>query len=63
MELGDLLLETDAPYLPGADGSTGSPLLVKDLAEKIANLHNVSTEEVARITTDNAKKLYKIKEL
>ncbi|XP_063399041.1 uncharacterized metal-dependent hydrolase YabD-like [Mytilus trossulus] len=63
MELRDLLLETDAPYLPGADGSTGSPLLVKDLAEKIANPHNVSTEEVARITTDNAKKLYKIKEL
>lgn len=57
-----LLLETDAPFLPpeGFRGKRNEPLYVKYLAEAVANIKGISTEEVAGVTTDNAKQFFKI---
>ena len=55
-----LLLETDAPFLAPQvfRGKRNEPSYVKYLAEEIAKIKGLSFEEVARITTDNAKKLF-----
>lgn len=55
-----LLLETDAPYLApqGLRGKRNEPANVKFLAEEIARIKQISIEEVAAITTDNARKFF-----
>ena len=55
-----LLLETDAPFLAPQifRGRRNEPVYVKYLAEEIARLKNLSFDEVSRITTDNAKRLF-----
>jgi TatD DNase family protein len=57
-----LLLETDAPFLPpeGLRGRRNEPAYVKYLAEELARLKGVNLKEVARITTDNACKLFRL---
>jgi TatD DNase family protein len=57
-----LLLETDTPYLPPMPyrGKRNEPSYVKNTAEKIAELKGISIEELGKITTDNARKLYGI---
>ena len=57
-----ILLETDCPYLTPVPtrGKRNEPLFVKYVAEKIANLKNLSVDEVAEITTQNAKALFKL---
>jgi TatD DNase family protein len=57
-----ILLETDAPYLapPPFRGKRNEPLYVKYVAEKIAEIKNEPIEKVDEITTQNAKKLFKI---
>lgn len=57
-----LLLETDAPYLTPIPfrGKRNEPAHVRFVAEKIAELHNVSVEEVARQTTQNARTLFNL---
>lgn len=57
-----LLIETDCPYLAphpyrGKRNETGYVHLV---AEKIAELRGVTVEEIARITSENAKRLFDI---
>lgn len=54
-----ILVETDAPYLAPEPhrGKRNEPAYVKFIAEKIAELKGVSFEEVAEVTTKNAKKL------
>ena len=56
-----LLLETDAPFLaPQAfRGRRNEPAYVKYLAEELARIKGLSFEEVAGITTQNAKMLFK----
>ena len=58
----DILIETDSPYLSPEPnrGKTNSPLNLKYIVEKIANIKNMSIEEVKEITTNNAKELYRI---
>ena len=60
--LDKLLLETDAPYMAPVPfrGKENQPAYVKFVAQEIANLRGISFEEVANITTQNAKKLLKI---
>ncbi|MEW6170781.1 MAG: TatD family hydrolase [Candidatus Omnitrophota bacterium] len=60
--LGKLLLETDAPFLPpeGLRGKRNEPIYVKKLAKVLAELKNVSIEEIANVTTNNAKELFKL---
>ena len=57
-----LLIETDCPYLTPHPfrGKRNEPSYVKLVAEELANLHNISYEELANKTTENAKKLFGI---
>ncbi|MFI5212199.1 MAG: TatD family hydrolase [Ignavibacteria bacterium] len=57
-----LLLETDTPYLPPVPyrGKQNEPSYVKYTAAKIAELKGISVEELGKVTTVNAKKLYRI---
>jgi len=59
--LDKILIETDCPYLtPSEAEGRNEPLNVKYIAKRIAEIRNVSYEEVAKITTENAQKLFKI---
>lgn len=57
-----LLVETDCPYLAPHPhrGKRNEPAYVKFVAEKIAELKEISFEELAKVTTENAKKLFRI---
>ncbi|MBU4342911.1 MAG: TatD family hydrolase [Candidatus Omnitrophica bacterium] len=57
-----LLLETDAPFLtPQAfRGKRNEPGYIKHLAEEISRIKGIGIEEVAGITTENAKRLFSI---
>ncbi|MBY6054420.1 TatD family hydrolase [Cytobacillus firmus] len=60
--LDKLLIETDCPYLTPHPhrGKRNEPSYVKLVAEQIAEIKGLSTEEVAQATTENAKKLFGI---
>ncbi len=62
MPLGRLLLETDCPYLTPIPfrGKRNEPAYVKYVAGKVAELREVSLDEVAEVTTRNARELFKI---
>ncbi len=55
-----LLIETDAPFLAPHPqrGKRNEPTYVRLVAEKIAELHNQTTREIAEITTANAARLF-----
>lgn len=57
-----LLIETDCPYLAPHPyrGKRNEPAYVKLVAEQIAELKGISLAEVAKKTTENAKKLFDI---
>lgn len=58
----NLLLETDAPYLTPVPyrGKTNQPAYVRYVAEEIAKLRNTSFEEIDKITTQNAERVFNI---
>ncbi|SDK59912.1 TatD family hydrolase [Sediminibacillus albus] len=62
--LNRLLIETDCPFLaPHPNrGKRNEPAFVKLVAEKIAELRDISFEEVSEATTNNALKFFQIKE-
>lgn len=55
-----LLIETDCPYLTPQQyrGKRNEPSYVMFVAEKIAQLRDITYEEVAKATTDNAHRLF-----
>lgn len=57
-----MLVETDAPYLtpPAAQAERNEPVFVRFVVEEIAKIKRVGYEEVARITTENARRLFKL---
>lgn len=61
-----LLVETDCPYLTPVPhrGQRNEPAFVKLVAEKVAEVRGsvepLTVEKVARITSDNARRLFKI---
>ena len=57
-----LLIETDAPYLSPEPnrGKRNESAYVVHTAQKIADLRECSLEKIAMITTQNAKRFYKI---
>lgn len=60
--LENIILETDAPYLTPVPhrGQRNEPSYLPFVAEKIAEWKNVGKDEVGRVTTANAKKLFAI---
>lgn len=58
-----LLIETDAPYLAPTPhrGELNRSSYVQLTAEEIARIRGVELEEIQRITTENAKRLFRIK--
>lgn len=62
IDLKHILLETDAPYLTPVPhrGKRNDSTYLKYVAEKIAELKGITVEEVASITSENAKKLFGI---
>lgn len=59
LNLDDILLETDAPYLapPPYRGQRNEPYYVIEVAKKIAGIKGCDLDEVIKTTTDNTKKL------
>lgn len=57
-----LVLETDGPYLSPHPhrGKRNQPAFINYVAEKIAEIKNISKKEVADITSANAKKLFRL---
>ena len=55
-----IVLETDAPYLSPVPhrGKRNEPAFMVATAQKIAEILNVTTDEIASITTNNARKLF-----
>ena len=58
-----ILIETDSPYLSPEPnrGQRNDSRNVKYIAEKIANVKGMTVEEIAKITYENAKTLYRVK--
>jgi TatD DNase family protein len=61
IDLKHIVIETDAPYLAPVPyrGKRNNPDYVLLVAQKIAEIKNVSIEEVAKVTTQNANYLFK----
>ncbi|MEI6100422.1 MAG: TatD family hydrolase [Eubacteriales bacterium] len=59
-----LLIETDCPYLAPEPnrGKTNQPAYVRHVAEKLSEIKGIPVSEIARITKDNAKRLFAITE-
>ena len=55
-----IVLETDAPYMAPVPhrGQRNEPAFVIEVLRKLAEAYGVSEEEVARITTDTAKRVF-----
>ncbi len=58
-----ILIETDSPYLTPEPlrGKRNDSRCVKYIAKKIAEVKNMSVEEIARITYQNAENIFNIK--
>ncbi len=55
-----LVLETDSPYLSPTKQFPNEPKNIILIAEFVAKLKEISIDEVAKVTTENARKLFKI---
>ena len=60
LPLEKIVLETDCPYLTPVPfrGKRNEPVYTKYVAEEVARIKEISVEEVVKITTENAKKIY-----
>ncbi|MFM2269620.1 MAG: hypothetical protein RL757_3061 [Bacteroidota bacterium] len=63
--LENLVLETDAPYLAPIPhrGKRNESAFVRLVAEKVAEILEIPLEKVAEITTQNALKVFKVKNI
>ena len=60
VDLKNIVLETDAPYLTPMPfrGKRNESAYLKHTAEKLADIYNVSFEEIDRVTTENAREMF-----
>ncbi len=58
--LSGMVLETDAPFLTPHPhrGERNEPAFISLIAEKIADLNNKTLDQIAKITSDNADRLF-----
>jgi len=61
IDLEHIVLETDSPFLAPVPfrGKRNESAYIKLIAKKIAEIKNITVDEVAEITTHNANKLFK----
>ena len=59
-----IVVETDSPYLAPEPhrGDRNEPAYVRDVAERLAEIKGISLEEVAEVTTQNARDIYELAE-
>jgi TatD DNase family protein len=57
-----LMIETDSPFMTPEPhrGKRNEPVLVKFVAERMAEIRGVSVETIAEMTTANAKRIFKV---
>ena len=62
IDLKNLVLETDAPYLTPTPyrGKRNEPSYLQLIVSKLAEIYQVEKEDVAKTTTDNAKKVFNL---
>jgi TatD DNase family protein len=62
MPLDRLMIETDSPYMAPVPmrGQRNSSLFLHFIAERIAELRGMETEELIKITTENGKRFFNI---
>ena len=62
LPLDRIVLETDCPYMAPEPfrGKRNDPGYLFRMAEKLAEIKNISAEEIKAITTENGKRLYRI---
>lgn len=60
IDLGQVMLETDAPYLAPVPhrGQRNEPAFIPHIASVLAGIHQTTVAEVARVTTANAFRLF-----
>lgn len=58
LDLKNIVLETDSPYLSPFRGCKNEPKNTREVANFIAELKGISIEEVEKITTSNAIRLF-----
>lgn len=60
--LDKILIETDSPYLAPEPvrGTTNNSSNVKHMAEKIARVKGITVEEIAKVTYQNAEKIFNV---
>lgn len=62
IDLEHLILETDAPYLTPVPyrGKTNESSYIPLIAQKIAEIKDITVDEIAKVTTYNSQQLFKI---
>jgi len=60
--LNHIVLETDAPYLSPVPyrGKRNESLYILKVLEKLSNIYNRNEEDIANITTENSKVIFKV---
>lgn len=60
--LGRIVLETDAPYMAPVPhrGERNESAFIPHIIEKLAEAYKTTPEEVARVTTENAKRMFEL---
>lgn len=62
IDLNHIVLETDSPYLAPVPyrGKRNESVYILKVLEKLSYIYNVSLEDVAKITTNNSKSVFKV---
>lgn len=62
LPLDRMLTETDSPFLPpqGKRGKRNEPAYVVEVAQALANVRNLASEEVAATTADNFRRFFRL---
>jgi Tat protein secretion system quality control protein TatD with DNase activity len=58
MDLQDIVMESDSPYIRPEGFQDVSPYLLKDIIWELASMFRTNGEEIAEITIRNARQLY-----
>ena len=62
IDVHNIILETDSPYLTPHPhrGEKNSPKYIKDIAEFVSNLYEISMEDLSKITNENIARIFDI---